>query len=92
MENYNFWQDFFSTYRSSPDAIKALWLIVPPTFVVAAAQIALRAFRKRPVLNITLKTEFEERSVQHQNHEEIPIFASGRLTDRSEFPTSERTL
>lgn len=32
MEPYNFWQDFFDTYQSLNDWIKALWLIVPPVF------------------------------------------------------------
>ena len=29
MEDYNFWADLLASYRASPDAIKALWLLVP---------------------------------------------------------------
>ncbi len=34
MEDYNFWADLFDTYQSLPDWIKALWLIVPPAFLL----------------------------------------------------------
>jgi hypothetical protein len=43
MEPYGFGQDFFVSYRASPDAIKALWLIVPPTFAVGLAWVLLNA-------------------------------------------------
>jgi hypothetical protein len=45
MEQYNFWQDFFDTYQSLSDWIKALWLLVPPGFVLAL--IALLVMRPR---------------------------------------------
>ena len=35
MEDYNFWADLLDTFQSSADWIKALWLIVPPGFVLA---------------------------------------------------------
>lgn len=34
MEDYNFWADLLDTYQSLPDIIKALWIIVPPTFTL----------------------------------------------------------
>lgn len=34
MGDYNFWQDFFDTYQSLSDWMKALWLVVPPVFVL----------------------------------------------------------
>ncbi|MEM5470777.1 hypothetical protein WNZ14_03480 [Hoeflea sp. AS60] len=34
MEDYNFWADLLDTYQSSPDWIKALWIIIPPTFLL----------------------------------------------------------
>jgi hypothetical protein len=34
MDGYNFSQDFFDTYQSLADWIKAVWLVVPPTFVL----------------------------------------------------------
>lgn len=42
-EPYNFWQDFFDTYQSLSDWIKALWLIVPPTFLLLLLWMGLRA-------------------------------------------------
>ncbi|MBX3596503.1 MAG: hypothetical protein KF874_02925 [Rhizobiaceae bacterium] len=47
MEQYNFWQDFFASYRSSSDAIKALWLISPPAFIVSLAWVVLNARRRK---------------------------------------------
>ncbi len=41
MENYNFWQDFFDTYQSLSDVVKALWLIVPPAFVLGLIALFL---------------------------------------------------
>ena len=43
-EPYNFWQDFLGTFRSS-DVIKALWLVVPPAFVVAQTWVMFNATR-----------------------------------------------
>ena len=42
MEDYNFWQDFFDTYQSLSDWTKALWLIVPPAFVLGLIALVLR--------------------------------------------------
>ena len=42
MESYNFWQDFFDTYQSLPDWLKALWLIVPPAFVLGSLALVAR--------------------------------------------------
>ncbi len=42
MDEIGFWQDFFDTYQSLSDWIKALWLIVPPAFVLAALALVLR--------------------------------------------------
>ncbi len=42
MENYHFWQDFFDTYQSLSDWIKALWYIVPFVFVLAVTALVLR--------------------------------------------------
>ncbi len=42
MENYNFWQDFFDTYQSLSDWTKALWLVVPPTFILGVTALVLR--------------------------------------------------
>jgi hypothetical protein len=42
MEDYNFWQDFFDTYQSLSDPTKALWLIVPPDFVLGLIALVMR--------------------------------------------------
>ncbi|MCO5065177.1 MAG: hypothetical protein M9924_12290 [Rhizobiaceae bacterium] len=42
MDSYSFWQDFFSTFRASSDFIKALWILVPPAFVVAQTWVVMR--------------------------------------------------
>lgn len=42
MDPYNFWQDFFDTYQSLPDWLKALWLIVPPAFVLGLLALLTR--------------------------------------------------
>ena len=35
MNDYNFWADLLDTFQSSADWIKALWLLIPPAFVLA---------------------------------------------------------
>ena len=42
MEDYHFWQDFFDTYQSLSDPTKALWLIVPPAFVLGLMALIMR--------------------------------------------------
>ena len=42
MENYNFLADLLSTFRSMPDWIKALWIVVPPLFVLAFTALIIR--------------------------------------------------
>jgi hypothetical protein len=42
MDGYNFWQDFFDTYQSLSDPTKALWLIVPPAFVLGLIAHVMR--------------------------------------------------
>ena len=86
MENYSFWQDFFATYRSSPDAIKALWLLVPPTFAVAFTRVVLNAFHDTPASNITVEFESRDQPVQNRENDEVLIFAGGRLLDRFAVP------
>ena len=51
MQDYNFWADLLLTFKSSPDWIKALWLLVPPMFVLAVMGMVMRfglALRPRP--------------------------------------------
>ncbi len=48
MEETTFWQALFATYQSLTDWIKALWLIVPPAFIVAMTALLMRAKRPAP--------------------------------------------
>lgn len=41
MEGYNFWQDFFDTYQSLSDVVKALWLLGPLAFVLGLVALLL---------------------------------------------------
>lgn len=43
MEDYNFWADLLASYRASPDAIKALWLLVPLAPALGLLALALAA-------------------------------------------------
>ena len=47
MEEISAFQAFLGTYQSLADWIKALWLIVPPAFILLLTALLLRA--KRPV-------------------------------------------
>jgi hypothetical protein len=40
--DYNFWKDFFDTYQSLSDWMKALWLIVPPAFLLGLLALVMR--------------------------------------------------
>ena len=42
MEDYNFWADLLDTYQSLSDWVKALWLLVPPGFLLALSVIISR--------------------------------------------------
>jgi hypothetical protein len=47
MTEYNFIADFLDTFQSSPDWIKALWLLIPPSFLLAFVAMLLN-FRRSP--------------------------------------------
>ncbi|MGV1949651.1 hypothetical protein ACQZ44_02405 [Agrobacterium vitis] len=42
METYDIWADLLATFRASPDAIKALWLLIPPGFLLVLLLALLR--------------------------------------------------
>jgi len=42
MGDYNFWADLLDTFQSSPDWIKALWLLIPPGFLLALIAMLMR--------------------------------------------------
>jgi len=85
MENYSFWQDFFATYRSSPDAIKALWIVAPLAFMIALVWIVARLSAcKRKIENDFLPVF--ENSAQNRSERQVLVFARGRLLNRLEAP------
>ena len=45
MDNYNFWADLLTTYRSNPDWLKFLWLVVPAAMLVLAGHGVARLIR-----------------------------------------------
>jgi hypothetical protein len=47
MEDPSFWSDLLDTYQSSADIIKALWLLVPPAFLLGVIAL-LRPRRDKP--------------------------------------------
>lgn len=42
MTDYNFWADLLDTFQSSSDWIKALWLLIPPGFLLVVIAILMR--------------------------------------------------
>lgn len=47
MESASFWSELLDTYLASPDIIKALWVLVPPTFLLGVVAV-LRPRRGNP--------------------------------------------
>ncbi|MGC4026693.1 MAG: hypothetical protein QM744_17070 [Mesorhizobium sp.] len=89
MEPYSFWQDFFATYRSSPDAIKALWLIVPPAFVIALTWVLSKASANRREPHgpsFAIESRASENAMHNRGNEQVLILAAGRLLDQFEVP------
>ncbi len=54
MENYNFWADLLSTFRSMPDWIKVVWLVIPPVFVLGLVGLVF-LFRRDDRASSTFK-------------------------------------
>ncbi|MET0606206.1 MAG: hypothetical protein ABWZ80_07095 [Beijerinckiaceae bacterium] len=42
MGGCGYWASFLDAYRSSPDAIKALWALTPPALILGVAALLLR--------------------------------------------------
>ena len=47
MDSYNFWQDFFDTYQSLSDWMKALWMVAPPTFILMLVKLVAHGSKQR---------------------------------------------
>ena len=75
MESYNLWRDVLDTYQSSPDWIKALWLVSIPGFLLGVLALVLRyrvAVRRlerfadgRPVWSVVAGTDGTYRVHRH---------------------------
>ena len=65
MDAYGFWQDLFDTYQSLSDWLKALWLIVPPLFLLGL--LALLLHHRLAVRRITaIGSEPPEEAAGHE--------------------------
>ena len=53
MTDYNFWADLLATFRSSPDWIKALWILSGPGFLLGVLALVLR--HRTAVVRITAR-------------------------------------
>lgn len=47
MDDYNLAADLLATFRASPDFVKALWLLVPPGFIIGLI-VALKRRKTEP--------------------------------------------
>ncbi len=80
MTDYNFWADLLDTFKSSPDWIKALWLTIPPGFLLALVAMLMRyriAGRRTEtaqggelVYSVHRRTDGELQIVSHLPHRE----------------------
>ena len=57
MTEYNFISDFLDTFQSSPDWIKALWLLIPPGFLLGLIAIVMRFSMANKQMNHSSKGE-----------------------------------
>lgn len=84
MDDYSFAADLLATFRASPDFIKALWLIIPPGFVLGLMGLLLRwreggrgrRFRLRvglrqPAANMLSFSRWQEGGHGLLSHEEL---------------------
>jgi len=76
MEDYNFWADLLDTFQSSADWIKALWLTIPPGFVLALIWL----FRRRMAPADALEGELLY-TVRREPDGLIQIYRHGFLDD-----------
>lgn len=97
MQDYNFWADLLATFKASPDWIKALWLLVPPGFVLAVMAMLMRfglALRRRGKdeegkLVVPVRYRSEE-GPSTMNHPELSTRETLELESFLRFLPSER--
>jgi NADH:ubiquinone oxidoreductase subunit H len=72
------WQGLFATYQSLTDWIKALWLIVPPAFILILTALLLRAKRPLPetdgelVYTVHREASGQYRVLRHASSDDTP--------------------
>ncbi len=88
MEDYNLWADLLDTFQTSPEWIKALWLLIPPAFVLALIWL----FRRRVVRVDALDGELLY-TIYNETNGLIQIYRHGVLDDgNSELVLIEHQL
>lgn len=80
MDPYNFWQDFFDTYQSLPDWLKALWLIVPPAFVMGSLALLTRLGIGRKQVDNAIDGELIY-SIRRDDRDQFHIVSHSRQLD-----------
>lgn len=81
MQDYNFWADLLATFRASPDFIKALWLIVPPGFLLGVMGFVAWLVRWRCMVRLkrSMLHGGEVYRLEHRDFETFPIGNNNEL-------------
>ena len=89
MEDYNLWADLLDTFQSSAEWVKALWLAIPPAFVLGLIWLF---FRRRVVRVDDLGGELLY-TIYKEPNGLIQIYRHGDLIDgKSELVLIEHQL
>ncbi|MCF1463783.1 hypothetical protein FS827_20980 [Agrobacterium vitis] len=74
METYDIWADLLATFRASPDAIKALWLLIPPGMFLAVLALLLRYRLRRRETDKNTELTY---TVIRQDDQTVQIYSHG---------------
>lgn len=85
MNEYNFWRDLLDTFQSSTDWIKALWLIIPPLFLLALFRMAMR-FRLSRLKAIQKPVSVPIYPARTDDTDEILVFNRGLMVEKIRAP------
>ena len=88
MNDYNFWADLLDTFQSSSDFIKALWLLVPPTFLLALIAMLMRFRIASKRAEIALEGELVY-SVHRGADDELRIVCHAPQVDLKQIPVRQ---
>lgn len=86
MAEYNFWAHLLDTYQSLNDVIKALWVIIPPLFVLAA----LALLRRRPRPSPATEPSFVVHRTPRGSHIALPHALDHEVSMRVEEQSNRR--